>query len=253
MKKETLLYSALAFFVLLILFRGRIKSIFKPTQVTAVLPPAPPAPAAAQGGTQPPAGQLFNAAEGLGLQAVNARMKQVFESPSRRAAALNQSGASNVLYRGMRYTDDMKAAMTTIFGAANSVPIAPRELEPGYNDRLESWQSLPGFERTTAANGIQKAFELWRPAFKFEALGVDFWPAQLPALIEAGAFPASGNSDRNRSERYDAFTRDAVVLGKNIIVAGKLLADSLKEQAIQDLRASGWRFIGYDTPQTATP
>lgn len=259
MKKDNLVYAAFAVFVLALLFRGKLQSVLKKAGLAAQgaspLPPAAVPPQGQPAGQPGAQQQLYDADSGIGAQAIQNRMRQIFNSAARRQSTIQASGAPGSLYTAMKYPEDMRAAMATVFGSAAAVPIVPPSFEPAYIDRLDTWQSLPGFERTTRGSGIEKAFQIWRPALEFSDLGVNFWPSQLPTLIEAGAFKSSGPADRDRSERYDAFTEDMKILGQNIIRASRDYEEFLKAEAIQDLRATGWAFVGYDAPpaQTAQP
>lgn len=218
--------------------------------------PALPPPLPPQGNT--PAAPVVNVADqnpvlydtdsGQGGAAVLARMKSIWNNAQSRETVISRSGLINRIYQGLSFPDGIKNAMAGIFGSSSNIPLAPDTLETGYSRKVKEWKTVPGFETLTSSNGGDptEAFSTWKNALYLQQEGLNFWPPNIEALIEAKQFGQIANGDRNRSERYDAFTKDMKVLGENIAYANGKLDEIVRDQAINDLRGAGWQFIGYD-------
>lgn len=216
-------------------------------------PQGPPQDAGPAPGTPGQTQQLFSTDSGQGEQAIRSRIEEITRRPGIRQDIAQEYGLLQQLYQGLNYPNGMKTAISSIFGSAGSVPIIPPQVEPGYSQRLEDLEAVPGFEQLTRTQGgnPSAAFTNWKNALNFSDEGVNFWPPDLETLIRAGSFGQIGSSDRNLSERYDAFTSDFKVFAANLARANRELGEILRAQAIEDLCAAGWRFIGYDVAETA--
>lgn len=211
--------------------------------------PAPTGPMQAQGQSAPVSYDPFS---GVGGQQVNARMRALWNNATERNTIIAGSGLTDRLYQGLQYPNGVKNAMAAIFGSSSNVPLAPETLEPGYTRRVKEWKDVPGFESLTSSQGGDPttAFSTWKNALLLQDQGLNFWPPNIAALIEAKEFGEPSRGDKNRSERYDAFTKDMKALGQNIAFINTKLNEIVRDRAISDLRAAGWAFIGYDAPNT---
>lgn len=193
---------------------------------------------------------LYDTETGQGGAAVKQRMKSIWSNAAERENIINRSGLMNQVYQGLKYPSGLKNAMASIFGAASRLPLVPDSIEPSYSTRAKEWNSVPDFETLTASQGGDptEAFATWKSALNLQDAGLNFWPPNLPALIEAQEFGPINRGDKNRSEKYREFTNDMKVLGQNIAFSNKKLDELVKDKAIADLRAAGWNFLGYDSP-----
>lgn len=247
---------ALGFIVLLVYLLQKQGKITL-TELTDGLEGAGPPPEyeGGQAGGQPqgetPEGTpiLYDTETGQGGAAVKQRMKSIWQNAGARENITSRSGLLNQIYQGLKYPSGTKNAMASIFGSPSALPLAPDSIEPAYGRRVKEWENVPNFETMTAAQGGDptEAFATWKTALNLPEVGLNFWPQNLPALIEAQEFGPINRGDRNRSEKYREFTEDMKVLGGNIAFANKKLDEIVKDQAISDLRAAGWQFLGYDS------
>lgn len=215
--------------------------------------PGPPATEPlVQGPTEQPQANniLYDTETGQGGAAVKQRMRSVWSNATEREALIARSGLINQAYQGLKYPTGIQNAMAGIFGAASRLPLVPDSIEPSYSTRAKEWNSVPDFETLTASQGGDptQAFSTWKAALNLQDAGLNFWPPNILALIEAQEFGPINRGDRNRSEKYREFTNDMKVLGQNIAFINKKLDELVKDKAIADLRAAGWNFLGYDTP-----
>jgi len=206
-----------------------------------ILPATPP-----KASTTPDGGAvnfLYDIDSGEGLQAINARMKQIH--PTDRGRQLIAQSQQDP-YTGLAWKTDFKNAMASIFGNAYNVPVLPSVVDARYTQFLEGIKDQPkGIEELDRQGDFNRALQIWQNALDFGEFS--FWPANLAQQIEQGAFKASGPADKNRSQRYDVFSKDAQKFAANMLTLQRQYQEALKKAAIQDLRAKGWKFQGLDT------
>lgn len=197
---------------------------------------------------------LYDTETGQGGAAVKQRMKAIWANAAEREQIIERSGLINQVYQGLKYQSGIQNAIAGIFGAASRIPLVPDSLEPSYSTRAKEWNSVPGFETLTASQGGDptEAFSTWKAALNLRDAGLNFWPPNISALIEAKEFGPINKGDRNRSEKYNEFTGDMRILGQNIAFANKKLDEFVKDKAIADLRGAGWNFLGYDSPPSGS-
>ena len=204
-----------------------------------VLPPAPPAPA-----PPAPTAQQSQAASfvdsGEGLTAVNQRMKVIYNSAD---YADIYSDQLEKLYEGMSYKQGFKNAMKAIFGSLQKVPVIPSFISTSQSKLFKDVADVKDFEVQTKSNGFDSAASLWRQ--NTDIGGVSFWPEDLKDRIEAGDFGQTTKADKDRSERYNAFTSDFKRFAINAQKVSSDLTSAVKNRAIADLMAAGWKFSGY--------
>ena len=251
--KDILFVAAFLFAVLAIVYLVQNKAKMTSADDNTPIDPAPSPPYRSTDG---PPGQapterpvLYDTETGEGGAAVQQRMKSLWNNATTRNEITGNSGLLNRVYAGLTYPDGTKNAMAGIFGSSSAIPLAPVTIEPAYSRRVKEWQNVPDFETLTATSGIETAFSAWKNALDLKEVGLNFWPPNLPALIEAREFGAINRGDKNRSEKYREFTNDMRVLGDNIAYANTQIDEIVKDRAIADLRAAGWKFIGFDVSQ----
>lgn len=208
-------------------------------QKDEALPPAPPAPAP----PAPPAQQSQTASfvdSGEGLLAVNQRMKTIYNSSDYLDIYSDQL---EKLYEGMSYKQGFKNAMKAIFGSLQKVPVIPSFISTSQSKLFKDVADVKGFEEQTRQNGFDSAVNLWRQ--NTDINGISFWPEDLKERIEAGDFGQTTKADKDRSERYDAYTSDFKRFAVNAQKVSSDLTNAVKNRAISDLMAAGWKFSGY--------
>ena len=200
------------------------------------LQPAPPPPAPAQ--TQSQTSAFVDSGEGLA--AVNQRMKVIYNSADYIDIYSDQL---EKLYEGMSYKPGFKNAMKSIFGSLQKVPVIPSFISTSQSKLFKDVGDVKGFEEQTRQNGFDSAVNLWRQ--NTDIGGVSFWPSDLKDRIEAGDFGQTTKADKDRSQRYDAYTSDFKRFAVNAQKVSTDLTNAVKNKAIADLMAAGWKFSGY--------
>lgn len=173
---------------------------------------------------------------GEGLKAINTRMKSLHNSSYKGELLSNMD--SN-WYGGLDWKTDFQQFVQGEFGDA--YPIDLVKLDSNYLKFLESIYSQT--DLVTDGN-YDKDLARWGSISKYK--DIDLFPSSLrPKYIENGLFKSSGDGDRNRSERYSSFAADLMTFANNLTAINKSYEQNLRNQAISDLIASGYKFIGY--------
>lgn len=191
--------------------------------------------------------KLYSTDAGEGKSAIIARMKEIFNSAEKDTIRQN-SGLFEKLYVGLTYPNGVKQAVTASQGHPYNIEIVPDTISINQKARIEAVKATEGFEKITSRNGVDFAKTAWEGVASWPEFNIMLWPAQLPNLIETGAFGEPTRADANRSERYDAYTTDLKRLVDNMQLIRQSMETALRAKAIEDLRASGWKFIGIDQP-----
>lgn len=193
------------------------------------------------------ASKLYSTDAGEGKEAIIARMKEIFNSSGKEAIRQN-SGLFEKLYTGLTYPNGMKQAVTASQGQPYNVEIVPDTVSINQKARIEAVKATEGFEKITSKNGFDFAQTSWQSVTTWPEFNINLWPAQLPNLIETGAFGQTTRADANRSQQYDNYTADLKRLVDNMQRIRETFESELRSKAINDLRASGWKFVGMDQP-----
>lgn len=176
---------------------------------------------------------------GEGLVAVNSRMKTLYNSADFQAI---KNAEINKLFVGLSYANGMKAGLTNNFGSLSKIPVIPTFIDSSFANDFQGIESVVDFEQITKVSGINAAFTTWRSALNIQ--GYDFYPANLQLLVDSAQFGMPTPADKNKSERYNAFTVDFKKLAANMIKLCNDLSESLRRKAIFDLVDAGWKFVG---------
>lgn len=202
-------------------------------------PPVEPLPVQTQGAANSNDTPTLFIDSGEGLKQVNARMKTLYLSSDYdgiKAAQIYK------LFETCKYPNGMKQGMVANFGSLNKIPVIPDFFDPGFSTAWEGVQSIEGFEKLKNAAGFNTALNTWQGALSIQDF--NYFPSNLSALIESGQFGATTKADKDRSERYDAFTTDAKTFAKNMVKLCKDMTTALRAQAINDLVGAGYKFYG---------
>lgn len=182
---------------------------------------------------------------GPGADLIKSRMKELFSFSGSRQSVLENYGILDGLFSGVEYRSGVNTVLNLLFGNVFNVPIYPKSFYPAYAAQLETIVNTQGFEEITKNSGgnTDTAFSIWRNVLQLPD-GQTLWFSNVDELIRAGIFGTPGPADKNLSERYDAYTRDMQTLSKNLLVSSRKIEDALRQQAISDLKASGYKFTG---------
>lgn len=209
------------------------------TGATPADAPAPPPPP-----SQPDApGKAYYPDDFEVKQAIASRINQ-YMNDRKKAQQIGQvAGIYTNLFNGVKYPSGLQKVIAAQLGSPFNLPIIPSETDPVYNQKWAYIEQLNGFESLTAGGGgFENALKSWKNALRFSEYGFELWPD--PADIEAGVFGPTKKGDRNRSERYDAFTKDTKALAANVTQASKRLYEAMETQALNDLSSAGWNIAG---------
>lgn len=226
----------------------------------AQAPPLPIAPPGSNGTTStgsPSTVPILDPDSSPALEAINNRVLSIYSNQSAREAVYTANQIRAGIFDGIRYRQGIIAVLSEVLPDRNplNIPIIPPAINLEYQQRLKTLQEVNGYEAIVrnSSNDVS-AKQTWANASDMGSAGFSFWPAKpvIDAIMNQGLFYVSGPADRNQSERFDSYTTDLKRLAKNIEEANRKAQDALRTKAIQDLRAAGWRFVGFDFAQTAT-
>lgn len=188
--------------------------------------------------------KTYSAEAGEGLAAIQARMRELGLYASSRQNIISQYGVLDNLLSGVTYRSGTNSVLNLLFGNVLNTPLYPAS-NGAWTAQLNSIKDTQGFEELTANAGGNPAtaFQVWQTVLQLPD-GRSFWYPGIEQLIDAGQFGKRGPADKNKSERYDAYTRDMQKVAENLLIASRKYEDALRQQAIQDLIGSGWKFTG---------
>lgn len=245
MKQRAVIFAVLALAALVAAFLVFRK---KGDEAAKELPAAPPVPAPPVAVTPQNANtRILDPETGEGRAAILSRARSLYNSAEAPIIRAN-AGIESKLLAGVQYRNGMLAVLKDAVPDGNpyAVPIIPTWVSPSFKQRMDAIASTDGFENLTRSNGVDFAKIAWRGTLSLPEFGYSLWPSSLPQLIEAGSFGTPGQADRDRSERYDAFTTDVRRMAENMKKLSDDVGREFELRALQDLRGSGWKFIGFD-------
>ncbi len=179
---------------------------------------------------------------GLGASLIRNRMIEIYNNNGALENVINTKSVPIPDLSGTKYPAGI--ARTLNDSGFQSVPVVPNFMSPSYQAEIKNFLNQPDFESVARSN-FDAALSTYQNAMNFSS--VRFYP--FPAfenVVKQDGFGKPGKADKNRSERYDAGIKDFKVVFSNTLDANKKLEEAIKAQAIQDLRDSGYKFIGFD-------
>lgn len=205
-------------------------------------PDPPPVEAPAAGGSGET--KTYSTDAGEGLEAIRARMRELDLYGGSKQAVIGRYGVLENLLSGVQYRSGVNSVLNLLFGNVLNVPLYPAS-NSAYTSQLQAIKDTQGFESLTsnAGGNTATALQVWQTALQLPN-GQTFWYPGIEQLIDAGQFGKRGPADKNKSERYDAYTRDMQKVAENLLIASRKYEDALRQQAITDLQSSGWKFTG---------
>jgi hypothetical protein len=243
MKKQTL-YILLAAAIIagaIIFFTKRRRDAF-----TEKAPPAPPQ----TGGNTPEGGSAVKAVnedDPEAAQAIRTRMATIANNDQKRRQAMQQVGAENILFKGLRSPTGVKTILVPQQVASIAeLPILPTGIPEGsaQGSVFSSVADAENFEPLHKKIGFDAAKQQWAGL-------ADFGPFTLytpltEGLVLGGQFGSSGSADKNKSEQWGYWSADVKTFADNAQKLQEKLSKSIREQAINDLIATGWKIVGYN-------
>lgn len=200
--------------------------------------------------------QLYDIDSGAGLAAINKRIAQIYKDKAKLMSSLTANGVENDPYKNLTYKSSWQNLVGDKFGGAFDYIPPPLAVKPKALQVLRATAEMePTFELRHQQRGFDEALQdLLRFADLREAGGpllissLDENTEPVIRQIVTGYFGDSSRADKNRSETYDQFEQDLKKIAANWLEMQKQVEAALTLSAIEDLRASGWKFFGYDQP-----
>ena len=181
-------------------------------------------------------------ATGLGAQLIDRRAREIYQNKTALENVIQQRGVPVPDSAGTKFPAGIARVLNDT--GFQSFPVVPSFISPGYKAEINNFLSQPDFENLAKAN-IDSAKSTYRNALNFVSVRFFPWDALEKAVQEEG-FGKPSKSDKNKSERYNAAVLDMKTVFGRVLESNKKLEEALKAQAIEDLRQSNYKFIGYD-------
>lgn len=231
----------------------------KAADKNAPLPPAPPPPPPQTGGASSQAGPggLFSTDQGPGADAVRQRMSEIATKTSRVADDIAPGlDITRRIVQGVQYLPDfLLANISTSTGRVGATGI-PLILSA---QNRQAVKALSEIQYLKAANYWPSLEIIVNAASEIKnALGVrilednmynkkDLNPIRNEMVIRFTGIDFDYKND-NVKKGVERAILDINQFGKNWLSLAAQADAALKDEAVKDLRASGWKFIGYDSP-----
>jgi len=221
---------------------------------TTVIEPAP-APTPNQGAT---IADLYDADSGTGKAAVDLRIQKLLANGYGETVATGL-GFQDALFSGVKAGNKMKDAILKdghklyqlplpVSNKQKNVLIGIQDIK--YSAGLSSWDNM--------AKVTNSFFDLKKEAnFRVFLNGVEGNLENIRNKFFDGVYGKIPSNKKKIEEPQmrqwvEQFQNDARQFASNYLALSEKAADTLREKAIADLRASGWKFVGYDAPGTPT-
>lgn len=186
--------------------------------------------------------QALDTTSGLGATMIDRRARDLYQNKTSLESIIQQKGVPVPDSSGTKFPTGVARVLND--SGFQSFPVVPNFISPGYKAEISNFLSQPDFENLARAN-FDSAKSTYQNAMNFNAVRWYPFPA-LDKAVQESSFGQASKSDKNKSERYDAAIRDMKTVFQRVLDANKKLEEALKAQAVEDLRASGYKFIGYD-------
>ena len=201
--------------------------------------PTPPPPPATNVAGGPDAATPLLIDQEPARTAVAARARQILADAASRSQLQANLDWSNRLFTGTKYPAGLRLALQSTVGGEFNLPV----LNEAQATQARNLKDAQGFERLRSTVGFDQAQSQWAQALNFGSFSL--WPSNIAVLIDQNAFGQAGRADRDKSERYDAFTDDVKRFAANWASLNADLQDAASQRAARDLVAAGWKIVGY--------
>lgn len=186
--------------------------------------------------------ESLDTTNGLGASLIDRRARDLYQNKASLESIIQRKGVPVPDVAGTKFPAGVSRVLND--SGFQSFPVVPNFISPGYKAEINNFLSQPDFENLSRAN-FDSAKSTYQNAMNFNAVRWYPYPAMDKAVQEE-SFGKPSKSDKNKSERYDAAIKDLKTVFSRVLDANKKLEEALKAQAIEDLRQSGYKFIGYD-------
>lgn len=226
---------ALALLVAIYLLKDKVKAqISKNT--SQPLPPPDSAPDPAQT-------TLLETESGQGKSLIDNRMRQIFQNELATRDVIIKYNVPLPNRNGLNYPAGVAQVLND--AGEKEVPVVPAWAAPSYEAEIDNFIAQTDFEMITFNQGFESAEKTYQNAMAFDS--VQFYPwTPLKKAVVGNAFGRVKASDKDRSNDFNTATKDFKVLMNKVKDSNKKLGDAIKQQAIADLRAVGYKFKGFD-------
>ena len=229
-------------------FKGSAKSSadLKVDILPAIGPP--------KNGTNTPSTGLYSVDNGEGAAAILIRVNELNKAGAAEQVK-SESGFGLLLIKGLTAANYYNDTLTKHFGGnTNGMPVVAsgpaftaltNAKALSYSDGIDGWANIEKIKRA-----VEKMSEAGLPS-----------PIENDAIQDSNKFRDNFICGENRyldcpsnrkkvdlSKGVRPAITDLSKYASNYIAASKLMTEKIREIAIQDLRESGWKFIGYDKP-----
>lgn len=175
---------------------------------------------------------------------VRERMKQIFRNRQERENVIQEYSVPVALVASTQNPSGVQEVLT-ISGLAE-IPIIPPFISQEYQKQINDLQKLRTFEELTFQSGFDDAKSIYDKALFFKNLQTGLFPF-IQKVADGDGFGKKKKGDNDRSNNISAGIEDFRKLFKQTLEANKQLENALKDEAIKQLRAAGYKFVGYDS------
>lgn len=204
------------------------------------------------------AGGLFSPDTGAGGVAVQKRMNEILQNKDAYAAAIAPVNAQDELFSGVEYIRPVLESNIAQSTGGSGIELMPLILSPSKTASVKALTDLrylgPGYwedlERVVnSAVSIKsnigvRIFE----STDYNPKDLNMPRQNLLMLIRPDGI-RKGKYDTGRmGDAIQKLIKDLNQFGKNWIGLNDKAKDAVKNAAVSDLRATGWKFIGFDSP-----
>jgi hypothetical protein len=186
--------------------------------------------------------QVLDTTNGLGATIIDRRARDLYQNKTSLESIIQRKGVPVPDASGTKFPAGIARVLND--SGFQSFPVVPNFISPAYKAEINNFLGQPDFENLARAN-FDSAKSTYQIAMNFNSIRWYPFPA-LDKAVQESSFGNAGKADKNKSERYDAAIKDMKTVFQRVLDANKKLEEALKAQAIEDLRASGYKFIGHD-------
>lgn len=208
---------------------GVVPSVYEDIPVSPIKKPSPETPA-------------IDSESGI----VTARAKQLYANKQKRDEV---SAKFSVNYPNPG-TTQYPAAVRSVLNQSgvDQIPLIPSFISDTYQKKISDFTGAESFESIARTQGYDKAKSVYTELLTFPQFNARLFEAIAKNVFDGNFGTVSARGDHMRLRYWDFDTAMNIFkqLFKQASQGSKELGDALKEQAIEDLRAAGYKIVGYD-------
>lgn len=174
------------------------------------------------------------------------RAKQLYNNAQSRNAVVAKYGVTVPLPGTTEYPASVREVLTR--SNATEIPVIPAFISSTYEGEINKFLQTRNFEELARSAGFEEAKQIYRESMTFPAANLSLFNALFDVVNSDGfgRVQAAGDHARRRYWDIEKATNIFKGLFTQAKKGSKELSEALKEQAIEDLRAAGYKIIGYD-------